>query len=136
MWAEWKVSVSRRMMGSTSVASSSIERAVSAKGRPPRPIWARKRSWPSRSSRSLVTWSGKHRPALDDAGIYPRPVQPELPVWIAVGGTPASVVRAGSHGLPLYLAILGQPERFEPLADLYRSTGGMPATNPMISESA
>ncbi len=70
-----------------------------------------------------VTWSGKHRPALIDAGIYPRPVQPELPVWIAVGGTPASVVRAGSHGLPLYLAILGQPERFEPLADLYRSTG-------------
>jgi alkanesulfonate monooxygenase SsuD/methylene tetrahydromethanopterin reductase-like flavin-dependent oxidoreductase (luciferase family) len=55
--------------------------------------------------------------------VYPRPAQPELPVWIAVGGAPASVVRAGRHGLPLYLAILGQPERFAPLADLYRQTG-------------
>lgn len=70
-----------------------------------------------------ITWSGTHRPPLTDAGIYPRPVQLELPVWVAVGGTPASVVRAGRHGLPLYLAILGQPERFEPLADLYRSAG-------------
>ena len=69
-----------------------------------------------------VTWSGKHRAPLDDAGIYPRPVQEQLPVWIAVGGTPASVVRAGRHGLPLYLAILGQPERFAPLAELYRQT--------------
>jgi probable LLM family oxidoreductase len=70
-----------------------------------------------------VTWRGKHRPGLIDAGIYPRPVQPELPVWIAVGGTPASVERAGRNGLPLYLAILGQPERFAPLADLYRTHG-------------
>ncbi len=70
-----------------------------------------------------VTWSGKHRPALVDAGVYPRPVQAELPVWVAVGGTPASVARAGRHGLPLYLAILGQPERFASLADLYRQTG-------------
>jgi probable LLM family oxidoreductase len=69
-----------------------------------------------------VTWTGKHRPKLVDAGVYPRPVQPELPVWIAVGGTPASVVRAGRNGLPLYLAILGQPERFAPLADLYRQS--------------
>ena len=69
-----------------------------------------------------VTWSGKHRPPLVDAGVYPRPVQDELPVWIAVGGTPASVVRAGRNGLPLYLAILGQPERFAPLADLYRQS--------------
>ena len=69
-----------------------------------------------------VTWSGKHRPPLVDAGVYPRPVQDELPVWIAVGGTPASVVRAGRHGLPLYLAILGQPERFAPLAELYRQS--------------
>ena len=67
-----------------------------------------------------VTWSGKHRPPLTDAGLYPRPVQRELPIWIAVGGTPASVERAGRNGLPLYLAILGQPERFVPLADLYR----------------
>ncbi len=70
-----------------------------------------------------VTWSGRHRPALHDAGVYPRPVQDRLPVWIAVGGTPASVVRAGRHGLPLYLAILGQPERFIALADLYRQAG-------------
>jgi probable LLM family oxidoreductase len=70
-----------------------------------------------------VTWRGRHRPGLIDAGIYPRPVQPELPVWIAVGGTPASVERAGRNGLPLYLAILGQPERFAPLADLYRAHG-------------
>lgn len=69
-----------------------------------------------------VTWAGQHRPHLQDVGIYPRPVQPELPVWVAVGGTPASVQRAGRHGLPLYLAILGQPERFAPLADLYRRT--------------
>ncbi|MGH3743703.1 MAG: LLM class flavin-dependent oxidoreductase [Mycobacteriales bacterium] len=69
-----------------------------------------------------VTWSGKHRPPLVDAAIYPRPTQAELPVWVAVGGTPASVVRAGRNGLPLYLAILGQPERFSPLADLYRQS--------------
>jgi probable LLM family oxidoreductase len=69
-----------------------------------------------------VTWTGTHRPPLVDAGVYPRPVQDELPVWIAVGGTPASVVRAGHNGLPLYLAILGQPERFAPLADLYRTS--------------
>jgi hypothetical protein len=69
-----------------------------------------------------VTWTGRHRAALDNVGVYPRPVQSELPVWIAVGGTPASVERAGRHGLPLYLAILGQPERFAPLAELYRET--------------
>jgi probable LLM family oxidoreductase len=70
-----------------------------------------------------LTWSGRHRAPLSDAGVYPRPTQPALPVWIAVGGTPASVVRAGRNGLPLYLAILGQPERFAPLAELYRKTG-------------
>jgi len=70
-----------------------------------------------------VTWAGRHRASLANAGIYPRPVQDQIPVWIAVGGTPASVVRAGRHGLPLYLAILGQPERFVHLADLYRHSG-------------
>ena len=70
-----------------------------------------------------VTWHGNHRPTLTGAGIYPRPVQPELPLWIAVGGTPASVVRAGRNGLPVYLAILGQPERFAALAELYREQG-------------
>jgi alkanesulfonate monooxygenase SsuD/methylene tetrahydromethanopterin reductase-like flavin-dependent oxidoreductase (luciferase family) len=59
-------------------------------------------------------------------------VQSELPVWIAVGGTPASVERAGRHGLPLYLAILGQPERFAPLADLYRETAADAGHSPDV----
>ncbi len=68
-----------------------------------------------------VTWSGRHRAPLDDAGVWPRPVQDPLPVWVAVGGTPQSVVRAGALGLPLTLAIIGgQPERFVPLVELYR----------------
>jgi probable LLM family oxidoreductase len=68
-----------------------------------------------------VTWSGAHRAPLDDAGVYPCPVQDPLPVWIAVGGTPRSVVRAAVLGLPLAIAIIGgQPERFAPLARLYR----------------
>jgi alkanesulfonate monooxygenase SsuD/methylene tetrahydromethanopterin reductase-like flavin-dependent oxidoreductase (luciferase family) len=68
-----------------------------------------------------VTWSGRHRPPLHDAGIYPRPLQDPLPVWIAVGGNPESVVRAGTLGLPMALAIIGgAPERFAPLVALYR----------------
>ena len=63
-----------------------------------------------------VTWAGQHRVALDDQGVYPRPVQEPLPVWIAVGGTPESAVRAGTLGLPMALAIIGgMPERFVPL---------------------
>lgn len=77
-----------------------------------------------------VTWQGRFRPALDHAAVYPRPVQDTLPVWIAVGGTPASVVRAGRLGLPMYLAILGQPQRFVPLADLYRRTAGSAGHDP------
>jgi probable LLM family oxidoreductase len=68
-----------------------------------------------------VTWSGRLRAPLDNAGVWPRPVQDSLPIWVAVGGSPESVVRAGSLGLPLTLAIIGgQPERFVPLVDLYR----------------
>jgi probable LLM family oxidoreductase len=68
-----------------------------------------------------VTWSGKHRPPLHESGVYPRPVQDPLPIWLAVGGTPNSIVRAASLGLPLALAIIGgAPERFVPLVDLYR----------------
>ncbi len=68
-----------------------------------------------------VTWSGRLRAPLTDAGVYPRPVQDPLPVWVAVGGSPNSVVRAGVLGLPLTLAIIGgQPERFAPLVALYR----------------
>ena len=71
-----------------------------------------------------ITWSGKHRPALTGQGVYPRPVQQPIPVWIAVGGTPQSVVRAGTLGLPLALAIIGgHPERFVPLVNLYREAG-------------
>jgi probable LLM family oxidoreductase len=70
-----------------------------------------------------VTWSGsgKHRAPLNDATVWPRPIQDPLPVWVAVGGTPQSVVRAGALGLPLTVAIIGgRPERFVPLVELYR----------------
>ena len=71
-----------------------------------------------------VTWSGKHRTPLDDAGVYPRPLQDPLPVWLAVGGNPESAVRAGVLGLPMALAIIGgQPERFAPFAELHRQAG-------------
>src|SRR5690606_15368862 len=68
-----------------------------------------------------VSWSGTHRAPLAGQGVYPRPVQDPLPVWVAVGGTPQSVVRAATLGLPMALAIIGgQPERFTPMAELYR----------------
>lgn len=71
-----------------------------------------------------VTWAGRHRPPLHGLAVYPRPVQQPLPVWVAVGGTPESVVRAGTLGLPMALAIIGgMPERFVPMADLYREAG-------------
>jgi len=70
-----------------------------------------------------VSWRGGHRPAIDNLGVYPRPVQQPLPVWIAVGGTPQSVVRAATLGLPMALAIIGgTPARFVPFVDLYRET--------------
>jgi alkanesulfonate monooxygenase SsuD/methylene tetrahydromethanopterin reductase-like flavin-dependent oxidoreductase (luciferase family) len=68
-----------------------------------------------------ITWSGQYRAPLDDLGVYPRPVQAELPIWVAVGGTPESAVRAASMELPMALAIIGgMPERFAPFFDLYR----------------
>ncbi len=68
-----------------------------------------------------VTWSGSFRPPLADQGVYPRSMQDPLPVWVGVGGTPQSVVRAGHRGLPVALAIIGgSPERFAVLADLHR----------------
>ena len=71
-----------------------------------------------------VNWSGKHRPALTGQGIYPRPLQEEMPIWLGVGGTPQSFARAGFLGLPLMVAIIGgQPHRFRPLIDLYREAG-------------
>ena len=87
-----------------------------------------------------VTWSGRHRAPLEDVGVYPRPVQDPLPVWIAVGGTPQSVVRAAVLGLPLAIAIIGgQPENFAPLARLYRQAaneaGHAPARLPISINS-
>lgn len=71
-----------------------------------------------------VTWSGQHRPALTGQGVYPRPVQDPLPIWLGVGGTPGSFVRAGALGLPLMVAIIGgETRRFRPLVDLYREAG-------------
>ena len=78
-----------------------------------------------------VTWSGRYRPPLDDQPVYPRPLQDPLPVWVAVGGTPQSVVRAGTLGLPLALAIIGgEPERFAPLASLYREAARRAGQDP------
>jgi alkanesulfonate monooxygenase SsuD/methylene tetrahydromethanopterin reductase-like flavin-dependent oxidoreductase (luciferase family) len=71
-----------------------------------------------------VHWSGKHRAALTGQTIYPRPLQDPLPIWVGVGGTPESFVRAGMLGLPLMVAIIGgEPIRFRPLIDLYREAG-------------
>lgn len=87
-----------------------------------------------------VTWTGKHRAPLHDVGVYPRPLQLPLPVWIAVGGTPASVVRAATLGLPLAIAIIGGAyAAFGPLVDLYRDTarraGHDPSTLPVSINS-
>jgi probable LLM family oxidoreductase len=68
-----------------------------------------------------ISWKGKHTQSINDLGVYPRPYQEKLPVWVAVGGTPESVVRAGQLGLPMALAIIGgMPARFAPYAQLYR----------------
>jgi probable LLM family oxidoreductase len=70
-----------------------------------------------------ITWSGVHRPPLNNLGVYPRPFQEKLPIWVAVGGTPESVIRAARLGLPMALAIIGgMPEQFAPLVRLYRET--------------
>lgn len=72
----------------------------------------------------VVTWSGQFRPALYEQAIYPRPVQNPLPIWLGVGGTPGSFVRAGMLGLPLMVAVIGgETHRFRPLVDLYRQAG-------------
>lgn len=72
----------------------------------------------------FITWSGKFRPAIANQPVYPRAFQEKLPVWLGVGGTPESFVRAGSLGLPLMVAVIGgETERFRPLVDLYREAG-------------
>ena len=78
-----------------------------------------------------VTWSGHHRAALTGQGVYPRPAQNPLPIWVGVGGTPESFVRAGLLGLPLMVAIIGgEPRRFAPLVDLYRRAGAEAGHDP------
>jgi probable LLM family oxidoreductase len=84
-----------------------------------------------------VTWSGRHRPALVDAEVWPRPVQQPLPVWVAVGGSPQSVIRAGTLGLPLTIAIIGgQPARFAPLVELYRESAAGAGHDPSVTRVA
>jgi len=79
-----------------------------------------------------VTWSGNFRAPLENLGVYPRPVQEKLPIWVAVGGTPESVVRAASLGLPMALAIIGgQPERFAPYLELYREASAQSGFDPL-----
>ncbi len=78
-----------------------------------------------------VTWSGNFRPALHNQPIYPRPLQDPLPIWLGVGGTPGSFVRAGTLGLPLMVAVIGgETHRFRPLVDLYREAGRRAGHNP------
>ncbi|CAN5278371.1 LLM class flavin-dependent oxidoreductase [soil metagenome] len=75
------------------------------------------------NQQEVVSWNGKKRPSFEDKGIYPRPYQQSLPIWLAVGGTPASAVRAGNLGLPMALAIIGgMPERFVSFVNLYKDT--------------
>jgi probable LLM family oxidoreductase len=79
-----------------------------------------------------VTWSGNHRAPLTDQPVFPRPVQERLPIWVAVGGTPQSVVRAGMLGLPMALAIIGgMPERFAPMAELHRRAAAEAGHGPL-----
>lgn len=73
---------------------------------------------------TYVHWSGKHRPALTGQGVFPRPAQKQMPIWLGVGGTPQSFIRAGTLGLPLMVAIIGgEPHRFRSMIDLYREAG-------------
>src|ERR1700733_3972835 len=88
----------------------------------------------------FVHWSGKYPAALTGQGVYPRPLQNQLPIWLGVGGTPESFARAGMLGLPLMVAIIGgEPPRFRPLIDLYREAGkraGPAGTPPSLPRSA
>ncbi|QPC89633.1 LLM class flavin-dependent oxidoreductase [Mesorhizobium sp. INR15] len=78
-----------------------------------------------------VTWSGNLRAPINDRGVYPRPFQDRMPVWIAIGGTPQSAARAGALGLPLALASIGgEPARFAPLFDLYREAAKRAGSDP------
>jgi probable LLM family oxidoreductase len=79
----------------------------------------------------VVNWSGRFRPALNNQAIYPRPLQKSLPIWLGVGGTPASFARAGRLGLPLMVAVIGgETHSFRPLVDLYRQAGEQAGHSP------
>jgi probable LLM family oxidoreductase len=79
----------------------------------------------------VVNWKGKFRAALNNQEVFPRPIQKKLPVWLGVGGTPASFVRAGTLGLPLMVAVIGgETHRFKPLVDLYREAGNKAGFKP------
>jgi probable LLM family oxidoreductase len=79
----------------------------------------------------IVSWSGKHRAPMARLGVYPRPLQQPLPIWVAVGGTPASITRIARLGVPMALAIIGgQPARFAPLVELYRRTAASAGHDP------
>lgn len=85
----------------------------------------------------VVTWQGETRKPIQGRGVYPRPLQDPLPLWIAVGGTPQSVARAGALGLPLALAIIGgEPHRFAPLFNLYRQSGERTGTDPALLKTS
>ncbi len=91
----------------------------------------------SATDSTSVSWSGRHRAPLEQAVVWPRPVQNPLPIWVAVGGTPQSVVRAAALGLPLTLAIIGgQPERFKPLVELYREAWAAAGHDPAEAKLA
>jgi probable LLM family oxidoreductase len=75
------------------------------------------------NEKEIINWKGKHRPSIPNLGVYPRPFQSKLPIWVAIGGTPQSVIRAGSMGLPMALAIIGgEPRQFVPHIKLYRDS--------------
>ncbi|MCK7555418.1 LLM class flavin-dependent oxidoreductase [Chitinophaga sedimenti] len=75
------------------------------------------------NEQEIVSWKGKHRAPIDNLGVYPRPLQPKIPIWLAIGGTPSSAARAGFLNLPLTLAILGgDPAQYTPLINMYRDT--------------
>ncbi len=84
-------------------------------------------------ARERIDWSGRHRPSIEGRAVYPRPEQDPLPVWVAVGGSPASVARAGRLGLPMALAIIGgAPARFKPMVELYRDSAERAGHDPAL----
>lgn len=83
------------------------------------------------NKQEIISWQGKHRAPIRNLGVYPRPLQPSLPIWVAVGGTPASAVRAGKMNLPMTLAILGgKPAQYVPFVQLYRKSAQEAGHNP------